>query len=304
VSGNDQAVDSFNLSQPMSVFQAPMAMADPMANMHGNSTGFNFSPEYAQAWDESSLAYFLNDIMVPTTPMHDMLQPSNQSYQPYYPRDYLDFGTFNPDPMETDVMLDSDFSKTMPMNSKPVVDSAPGSGTKTPVLSGAAASGNAAFMRSVWIYTPTHMNRGGEDTINLSLPQSVDSPETRTADSNSIYNHCVDNQLRDQILAYVLNSSDASFSAVIASSFPSTELLNKLLHFYMTVHLAQTDAWLHLPTLILDDQSIDLTTMMISAGAVICSVPSLRRLGYALQETVRTGTSRKVSPFSTINVGG
>ncbi|EXJ86105.1 hypothetical protein A1O1_06474 [Capronia coronata CBS 617.96] len=276
---------------------------------HVQDTGSNLdaaglSLDMSQDWDESSLAYFLNDIMLPPlTPVpdgHDL--PNEQPYHLRTPRDFLDFGTFNMDTLpDLDIHAlqqnNNHHLETMPsvtnlnaMLSSPL----PASGTATPIFADGISSGNAAFMRSMWMWTPTNRDHGGEDSLNLSLPSSdMDSPETRALAGRPVFHHRLDNTLRDKILASVLGTCDPSLYTAIASSFPSAEMLNKLLHFYMSTHLALTDPWLHLPTIELDNQSLELVIMMISAGAVVCSVTSIRRLGFALQEAVRVALAKK-----------
>ncbi len=145
------------------------------------------------------------------------------------------------------------------------------------------------------MWTPTNQDFGGQDTLNLSLPTSdMDSPETRAVASHFMHRHPLENAMRDKILGLVLSTCDSSLYMAVASSFPSTDLLGKLLHLYMAMHVEQSDSWLHLPTIELNDESLLLVIMMISAGAVVCSVPSIRKLGYALQEAVRNGLATKV----------
>ncbi len=109
-----------------------------------------------------------------------------------------------------------------------------------------------------------------------------------------MHHHSLESAMRDKILGFVLSTCDSSLYMAIASSFPSADLLNKLMHLYMAMHMEQSDSWLHLPTIELNDDSVLLVAMMVSAGAVICSVPSIRNLGYALQEAVRNGLASKV----------
>ena len=268
----------------------------------GELLGFpqDFSPEF----DESSLAYFLNGIMVPPMPAPtDYILPMNQPYQARTPRDFLDFGTFNIDSFDMDMMLGDGRPTVSQVSNSVPVRVQPTSGTQTPSFGDRIASGNAAFMRSVWLWTPTQQDFGGKDSLNLSLPSSdMDSPETRAVAGHSTFHQRLETTMRDKILGFVLSTCDPSLFTSIASSFPSADLLNKLLHLYMTVHAAQKDTWLHLPTFELDDDTMLLTIMLVSAGAVICSVPSIRRLGFALQETVRTGNARKVGcPFGVVN---
>ncbi|KAJ9604709.1 hypothetical protein H2200_010823 [Cladophialophora chaetospira] len=251
----------------------------------------DFSPDF----DESSLAYFLNDIMIPSLPVPQSYNAStHQPYQSRTPRDFLDFGTFNVDSLDMDLMFGDHHLQGIPMPNSMPLKHRPASGTQTPNFGDRIASGNAAFMRSVWLWTPTNQDFGGRDSLNLSLPASdMDSPETRALTGHFIHHHSLECTMRDKILGLVLSTCDSSLYMAIASSFPSADLLNKLMHLFMATHVEQTDSWIHLPTIELNDEALLLVIMMVSAGAVICSVPSIRKLGYALQETVRIGLATK-----------
>lgn len=257
----------------------------------------DFPADLSPDFDESSLAYFLNGIMLPPMPVPEAYNaPIDQTFQPRTPKDFLDFGAFNIDSFGMDMMTQDNHSHAVPMSNR--VSSRPllGSGTQTPSFGDRIASGNAAFLRSVWMWTPTNQDFGGQDNRNLSLtPADMDSPETRAVSGHSLYHHCLDAAMRDKILGLVLSTCDSSLFTSIASSFPPADLLNKLMHLYMALHLAQPDPWLHLPTMELGDGSLLLVMAMVSAGAVVCSVPSIRKLGYALQETARLCLAIKVS---------
>ncbi len=262
---------------------------------HDDSQAFNLGTDFSYDFDESSLAYFLNDIMLPVTPVPDAQHLLNeQHYLPRTPRDFLDFGINLENIPELDILLGTQHADAIPSASNRPLNPLPGSGTRTPIFGDGVSSGNAAFMRSVWMWTPTNQNYGGEDNLNLSLPYAdMESPETQAVADDRLSNHFLDNTGRDKILVCVITTCDSSLYTAIASSFPSAQLLNKLLHFYMTIHLNQVDAWLHLPTLDLGE-SFELAAVMVAAGAVLCSVSSIRKLGFALQEACRNFLAEKV----------
>lgn len=264
--------------------------------LQGNAESINFPQELSPDYDESSLAYFLNGIMIPSMTIPETQNfPDSQLYQPRAPRDFLDFGTFNFDSFDPDLMLWDNHTASMPTAQNMPPKPLPTPGTHTPDFKDRIASGNAAFLRSVWMWTPTDSDFNGKDNLNLSLPTSeMDSPETRAIEGHSIFHHCLDSAFRDKILGLVLSTCDSSLFTVIASSFPNADSLNKLMHLYMAVHVTQTDSFLHFPTIELEDRSILLILMIIASGAVICSVPSIRKLGYALQEANRTALAERV----------
>ncbi|KIX00398.1 uncharacterized protein Z518_10537 [Rhinocladiella mackenziei CBS 650.93] len=103
----------------------------------------------------------------------------------------------------------------------------------------------------------------------------------------------LDHTLRDKILALVLSTCNREAFDDVASSFPSPELLNSLMEYYLTIHFAQVDSWLHLPTFEIGKQGVELILMIISAGAAACLTTEMRRLGLALQEVVRQALVQK-----------
>lgn len=247
-------------------------------------------------FDDSSLAHFLNDIMLPTPPIPDAFERGmDHTYPLHTPRDLMDFGNFSLDP-ELEVLFDnSDHDLLIPLSSSKALYPPQGSGSQTPALGREMAAGTAAFLRSMWVFTPTNENHSAEDRLNLSLPYSdVSSPETRAVYNNAILHHHIDNSLRDKILAAVLSTCDESLYPAVCSCFPSADILNKLMHIYMNINSAQVTSWLHLPTMRIGDESLELLIMIISAGAVVCSEPSIRRLGLALQEAARMAIAKKV----------
>lgn len=267
-----------------------------LQHLQGNEEIINFPQGLSPDFDESSLAYFLNGIMIPPVSISETQDfPDSHLYQPRASRDFLDFGTFNLDSFDADIALWDNRTGAMPVTQNMPPKPLPTPGTHTPDFRDRIASGNEAFLRSVWMWTPTDSDFNGKDNLNLSLPTSeMDSPETRAIEGHSAFHQCLDSAFRDKILGLVLSTCDSSLFTVIASSFPTAESLNKLMHLYMAVHVTQTDSFLHFPTLELDDRSILLILMIVASGAVICSVPSIRKLGYALQEANRTALAERV----------
>lgn len=112
----------------------------------------HFPADVSSNFDEPSLAYFLNGIMTPPLPVPETHKfPPNQSYLPRTPRDLLDFGIFNLDSFDMDMIVGEGRLYIVPTsaNSMPLKP-LPASATQTPSFGNRIASGNAAFMHSVW----------------------------------------------------------------------------------------------------------------------------------------------------------
>jgi hypothetical protein len=87
---------------------------------------------------------------------------------------------------------------------------------------------------------------------------------------------------RDQLLTMV---AIAGSQAQQITSFPSTELLDSLLQFYLSTTTAATYVC-HTPTFSPNRRPV-LTLAMVAAGAALTPDASLQKLGLVLQEAVR-----------------
>jgi len=132
--------------------------------------------------------------------------------------------------------------------------------------------------------------------------------------SPDIIDHQLEQSSRDDILAMVLstNSQQNGASRVI-TSFPSTQLLNSLMHLFLRSETTKTDSFIHLPTFRPRTQRPEFNGIIIAAGAILSSVPTgmtpfscllvgtltllVRKLGFAIQETVRLAIPAIVSPL-------
>lgn len=92
---------------------------------------------------------------------------------------------------------------------------------------------------------------------------------------------------RDRILAIVLNTcQNNAVSARVASSFPSTDMMDSLVHIFLAWHLCQVSEYIHFGSFSMNEQCPEWLAMSAAAGAILSSHVSLRKFGYALQEAV------------------
>jgi hypothetical protein len=263
----------------------------PPSSMQMPTTSLGGDP--LMDFDDSSLADFLKEIMH-TSPDAVARPLFADPASTYTPRDVLNFG------IDTAFdFSDIDFGlpplPPLPEAEKPthtanslVNDLIPGSGTRTPELRNSINLGTQAFRKSVWQFIPSQEDHGYAEQLNLSLPyQDIDSPEIRLAADVSISNQRLDQSSRDRILAMVLSTCEPRIFPRVVSSFPSAELLDNLMHQFFSFELSRTDSWIHLPTFRLNDQRPELTGIIAAAGAVLSTVPVVRKLGFAIQEAVR-----------------
>jgi hypothetical protein len=93
-------------------------------------------------------------------------------------------------------------------------------------------------------------------------------------------------------LALVLGTCSPENVKNIASAFPSIELLDGLIQYFLSSASLDAQAWFHLPTFSPSNLSPELLACIVSAGAASIPDVSLRKLGYALHEASRMGQSK------------
>jgi hypothetical protein len=71
------------------------------------------------------------------------------------------------------------------------------------------------------------------------------------------------------------------------ASFPSVELLDTLIQFYLTSPHVRADSFIHAASFNPNEKKPELLLAMAAAGAVLTADPTLTKLGYAMQECVR-----------------
>jgi hypothetical protein len=162
----------------------------------------------------------------------------------------------------------------------------------------ATASRSEAFRTSVWRFIPKPQDHSAAEQQNLSLPDvphGHDSPESRIHLDRRTTTEKLDQSCRDKIIAVVLSTCKPSMMFRSVSAFPSVELLDIVLQFFLTSPLSGADSWLHIPTFC--NSTKDRTEILlaaIAAGAVLTPDNSLRKLGFALQEAIRVYVGVKV----------
>jgi hypothetical protein len=94
------------------------------------------------------------------------------------------------------------------------------------------------------------------------------------------------------MLALVLGTCSPENVKKIASAFPSIELLDGLIQYFLSSASLDAQAWFHLPTFSPSKLGPELLACIVSAGAASIPDVSLRKLGYALHEASRMGQSK------------
>ncbi|KAG5952381.1 hypothetical protein E4U53_000998 [Claviceps sorghi] len=93
---------------------------------------------------------------------------------------------------------------------------------------------------------------------------------------------------RDRVLSILLSQCrETSTAERVASSFPTVDVLDTLVHVFLASHACQVDSWIHFPTWKLNEQQPDWIAMAAAHGGVMIPIPTLRRFGMAVMEAVR-----------------
>jgi len=142
---------------------------------------------------------------------------------------------------------------------------------------------------------PVQQEHAYAEQVNLSLPyKDMQNLEVRL--SPDVLDHRLEQNSRDRILAMLLSTCEPSNVSRVVTSFPSADLLDSLMHLFFRSELPRADSYIHLATFS-QYQSSELNGIVVAAGAVLSSVPTVRKLGFAIQEAVRLAIHRIVRPL-------
>jgi len=151
-----------------------------------------------------------------------------------------------------------------------------------------------AFKQSIWRYIPQrHKDFGGAEQANLAY---CDSEKDNKRRSQIIQRRAISERLhrvsRDQLMALVLGTCSPENVKRIASAFPSIELLDTLIQFFLTSPSLDAQSWFHLPTFSPSKINPEVLAAIVAAGAVSTPDVPLRKLGFALHEASRIGQAK------------
>ncbi|THY69553.1 hypothetical protein D6C86_02421 [Aureobasidium pullulans] len=251
----------------------------PSADFHPDDS---FMPEGLHLGD------FLADIMMSVSPNQLELGLVGNNTTDILMRDVFDFG------IEKDFDLNAiDFQ----LLSQPLI---PGSPTHQLTAadeslcppsraeynngSGVDPASVEAFQKSLWRWTPGQTDQGHCEQINLSLPYHVGAPSSYPSRPCA---EALNQFARDRMLAMVLDTCERDAVPRIVTSFPSAELLDHLMQEYLFFHDQEPDPFIHVPTFQPQSMRAELVASIVFFGAVRSPVPLVRKLGFALQESVR-----------------
>lgn len=240
---------------------------------------------------------FLRGVLpAPPDPNYSLGMPGYMSGT-WTPRGLLGFGfESNLELNDVDFSFLDNYNANIPFDLETLRSDAVSSATRAGDQ--ATASRSEAFRTSVWRFTPRPQDHAAAEQHHLSLPdvaQGHDSPESRIRLDRRTTSEKLNQSCRDKIIAIILSTCKPETMFRSVSAFPSVELLDIVLQFYLTSPLSGADSWLHIPTFCTTTKDrTEVLLSSIAAGAVLTPDNSLRKLGFALQEAIRAYLGEKV----------
>jgi hypothetical protein len=151
-----------------------------------------------------------------------------------------------------------------------------------------------AFKQSIWRYLPQrNKDFGGAEQENLAFADLEKGSNRRT---HIAQRRAIPERLhrvsRDRLMALVLGTCSSENVKKISSAFPSIELLDTLIQFFLTSPSIDAQSWFHLPTFSPSKITPEVLACVVAAGAVSTPDVPLRKLGFALHEASRIGQAK------------
>ncbi|KAL2815813.1 hypothetical protein BDW59DRAFT_177515 [Aspergillus cavernicola] len=219
------------------------------------------------------------------------LDPSVWPPNDYYAHRIYDHNlNFNFDLTDVDFGLIDFYNSRGSANLAPPPD---GPNDRLDADSGIALGAEAYQRSSLSAWKPAREDHAFADQEDLSVPKSIDSPEASATSERQILSERLSPGSRDLIFGMVLQTSQTANLTRIMKSFPSTQLLDSLIQDYFANQSQQVDSWVHGPTFHPNEESPDIVAVVAAAAAVRSTIPTIRKLGYALMEVVRMQMSLK-----------
>ncbi|KAF2113754.1 fungal-specific transcription factor domain-containing protein [Lophiotrema nucula] len=151
-----------------------------------------------------------------------------------------------------------------------------------------------AFQKSVWRYLPqSNRDYGAAEQPNLALSDSDRASEHQShLSSRRVTEERLQQSTRDSLLALVLGTCRSANVTRIASAFPGIDLLDALVQYFLSSPSLDSTFWFHIPTFSPATIRTELLATLIAASAASTPDVSLRKLGFALQESSRASQAR------------
>lgn len=151
---------------------------------------------------------------------------------------------------------------------------------------------------STWRFRPVRQDCFSSEQHNLSLPPAEANKKLNVAHSR--VTEPLTFNMRDCILATIISSCKGPNLPRSVLCFPSLELMDTLLQFYLTSKSTLFNRILHVPSLQPSALRPELLATMIAAGASQIPDISLQKVGFAIQEALRTSVPQLIEENNTL----
>ncbi|RMY54752.1 hypothetical protein D0863_13530 [Hortaea werneckii] len=276
--------------------QMNIAQTQPSPQQHMQMDGGMMAPQPSVG---NNMFDYLRDKMMPPNQPN---QANFMDYQggPWTPRELFDFGVdTNMELNDLDLSFLDTYNNTNPFDLRTPSIGFPTTGSDImPSFTSAPVpplDTTALPKASVWRFRPLSKDSGSAEQANLSLPTptSLDIDRRVTCEPLS-------QTSRDKILAMILSTCKPNSIPRAVACFPSISLLDSLFQFSLTSPGSHAKHWIHAPTLRAGQTRPEVLAAIIAAGAVLTPDASIRKVGYAIQEAIRTAVQVQVEEDNTL----
>lgn len=246
--------------------------------------------------------YLRDKMMPPVTPVNpNGLQVIDyQQAGPWTPRELFDFGVdTNMELNDLDLTFLDTYNNANPFDLRTPSIGFPTNGSDImPSFTAAPVpplDTTALPKASVWRFRPLSKDSGSAEQANLSLP----TPTTLDIDRR-VTCEPLSQTSRDKVLAMILSTCKPNSIPRAVACFPSISLLDSLFQFSLTSPGSHAKHWIHAPTLLAGQTRPEVLAAIIAAGAVLTPDASIRKVGYAIQEAIRTAVQVQLEEDNTL----
>jgi len=277
-----------------------MQMLDSPATPSHQSLHMDGSMMPPQTSSSNMFDYLRDKMMPPIQQPNHNVQVIDYQAGPWTPRELFDFGVdTNMELNDLDLSFLDTYNNANPFDLRTPSIGFPATGSDImPSFTSAPVPplDTAALPKaSVWKFRPLAKDSGSAEQENLSLPTptSLDIDRRVTCEPLS-------QTSRDKVLAMILSTCKPNSIPRAVACFPSISLLDSLFQFSLTSPGSHAKHWIHAPTLLAGLTRPEVLAAIIAAGAVLTPDASIRKIGYAIQEAVRTAVQVQVEEDNTL----
>lgn len=246
---------------------------------------------------DNTMFDYLRDKMMPPTTQHQQQQMQFfGDYQagPWTPRELFDFGVdTNMELNELDLTFMDTYNNANPFDLRTPSIGFPTTGSDImPSFTSAPLpplDTGALPKQTVWRFRPLAKDSGSAEQTNLSLPTPTSLDIDRRVNCEPL-----SQTSRDKILAMILSTCKPNNIPRSVACFPSISLLDSLFQFSLTSPGSHAKHWIHAQTLLAGQARPEVLAAIIAAGAVLTPDTAIRKVGYAIQEAIRTAVQVQV----------